>query len=171
MRLNKDFYTKSATELAPLLLGKLLCRQFDGEIKKFRITETECYFGEEDTACHAHKGKTERTKVMYLEGGAAYIYLCYGMHCLLNIVTGKADHPEAVLIRAIENASGPGKLTKLLKIDKTLNCENLCVSDKLWLEDDGKTLEYVRLPRVGIGYASKADQEKLWRYAVKTISF
>ena len=76
--------------MAPALLGKLLCRKIDNEIIKYRITETECYFGEEDTACHAHKGKTERTKVMYHEGGVAYVYLCYGLHSMFNVVSGSA---------------------------------------------------------------------------------
>ena len=74
MRLTDEFYTGHATELAPLLLGKLICRRIDGNVIKCRITETECYFGENDTACHAHKGKTERTKIMYESGGKAYVY-------------------------------------------------------------------------------------------------
>ncbi|MBR2878201.1 MAG: DNA-3-methyladenine glycosylase [Clostridia bacterium] len=82
MRLTEDFYNGHATELAPLLLGKLICRKIGNTIIKCRITETECYFGEEDTACHAHKGKTNRTKIMYEPGGRAYIYLCYGIHSL-----------------------------------------------------------------------------------------
>ena len=92
--------------MAPSLIGKLLCRKMcdeNGErIIKFRITETECYFGEEDTACHAHKGKTERTKTMYRRGGIAYVYLCYGMHSMLNVVSGPEGYPEAVLIRGVE---------------------------------------------------------------------
>lgn len=167
MRLNKDFYIKPATELAPRLIGKLLCRQIDNEIKKYRIIETECYFGQEDTACHANKGRTERTKVMYNEGGAAYVYLCYGIHYMFNIVTGKANHPEAVLIRAIDNAAGPGKLTKLLKINKSLNGEDLCTSNNIWLEDDGVSLDFIQSVRIGINYASKDDKDKLWRYLAK----
>ena len=92
-----------ATELAPWLIGKILCREIDGAVVRVRITETECYFGENDTACHAHKGRTERTDIMYREGGRAYVYLCYGIHSLLNITTGKEGHPEAVLIRGVDN--------------------------------------------------------------------
>ena len=102
--------------MAPALLGKLLCRRVDDKIIKYRITETECYFGEDDTACHAHKGKTERTKIMYHEGGVAYVYLCYGLHSMLNVVSGIEDFPEAVLIRGVEGYNGPGKLTKALEI-------------------------------------------------------
>jgi len=92
MKLNTEFYIQNAIVLAPEILGKLLCRNLNGKIIKLRITETECYFGEEDTACHANKGKTERTKIMYENGGLAYIYLCYGIRlpakwksrCLVN---------------------------------------------------------------------------------------
>ena len=74
--LSKEFFLRPATELASELLGKLLCRKIDGEIIRLRILETECYFGEEDTACHAHKGRTPRTDIMYEAGGNAYVYLC-----------------------------------------------------------------------------------------------
>jgi DNA-3-methyladenine glycosylase len=166
MRLTKKFYAKTSIECAPLLLGKLLCRNLNGEILKYRITETETYFGENDSACHASKGKTERTKIMYEAGGFAYIYLCYGIHNLLNIVTGEKNHPEAVLIRGIESANGPGKLTKLLKIDRTLNAENLTVSKNLWLEEDGYSPKYETSARIGIDYADEEDRNKLWRYIV-----
>ena len=104
MILKKDYFLRPATEIAPDLIGKILCRKTENGIIRSRIIETECYFGEEDTACHAHKGKTERTKVMYQSGGITYVYLCYGMHALLNIVTGPENHPEAVLIRGILDA-------------------------------------------------------------------
>ena len=107
MKLHNDIYSLDALSLAPLLLGKLICRNINGEIIKARITETESYFGTEDTACHAHKGKTNRTKVLYEAGGIAYVYLCYGMHNLLNVVSGTYGHPEAVLIRgAVIEGSG-----------------------------------------------------------------
>ena len=150
--------------MAPSLLGKLLCRRIDDEVVKYRITETECYFGEDDTACHAHKGKTERTKIMYHEGGVAYVYLCYGIHSLLNVVSGPTDFPEAVLIRGVEGYEGPGKLTKALRIDRTLNGEDLINSKELWIEDDGYVANYKTDKRVGIDYASPEDREVLWRY-------
>ena len=152
--------------MAPALLGKLLCRRIGEEIIKYRITETECYFGEEDTACHAHKGKTERTKIMYHEGGVAYVYLCYGMHSMLNVVSGIEDFPEAVLIRGVEGYDGPGKLTKALKIDRSLNGENLINSDVLWLEDDGYKADYKTGKRIGIDYATIEYRDILWRYTI-----
>lgn len=166
-RLEKDFYYDTAVEIAPKLLGKLLCRERDGEILKCRITETECYFGEGDTACHAHKGLTKRTKIMYERGGYAYIYLCYGIHALLNVVTGIQGHPEAVLIRGIENYNGPGKLTKALSITTALNEEDLVASDRIWLEEDGTILEYETTPRIGIHYASEEDKNRYWRFVAK----
>ena len=154
--------------MAPSLIGKLLCRRIcddSGErIIKLRITETECYFGEDDTACHAHKGRTERTKVMYREGGVAYVYLCYGMHSMLNVVSGPEDFPEAVLIRGVEGYNGPGKLTKALHIDRSLNEENMILSNELWIEDDGYVAEYQIGKRIGIDYATEEYRNILWRY-------
>lgn len=167
MRLTEDFYKQHATELAPLLLGKLICRQIGNKVIKCRITETECYFGENDTACHAHKGKTERTKIMYERGGKAYVYLCYGIHSLFNVVTGEKDFPEAVLIRGVEGFTGPGKLTKHLQIDRRLNGENLITSDKLWLEDDGFEVKYKTDKRVGIDYATEEYRNILWRFILE----
>ena len=110
MRLTEQDYRPDAVTMAKALLGMTLCRRLDdGSVLRARIVETEAYFGEEDTACHAHKGRTPRTDVMYSPGGYAYVYLCYGMHDMLNVVTGPADHPEAVLIRGVEGASGPGR--------------------------------------------------------------
>ena len=121
MKLDIDFYTQDVLEVAPKLVGKLLVRKLkDGQVLKFRITETEIYRGEEDTACHARFGKTERTKTLYEQGGRAYVYLCYGIHYLFNVVTGPKDYPQAVLIRGVEGYEGPGKLTKVLKIDGNL---------------------------------------------------
>lgn len=153
-----------ATELAPWLVGKILCRDINGEILRARITETECYFGEEDTACHAHKGRTERTDIMYRAGGNAYVYLCYGMHSLLNITTGVEGHPEAVLIRGVENVTGPGRVTKFMKIDRALNKKELVRENGLWLEDDGFVSKYTREKRVGIDYASSEYRDILWRF-------
>ena len=166
MRLT-DLYDLPATELAPLLLGKMLCRRRGSALLRLRITETECYYGESDSACHAHRGMTERTKVLYRAGGAAYIYLCYGIHNLLNVVSGPAGHPEAVLIRGIEGYPGPGRLTKALEIDRGLNGIDLRSSDQLWLEDDGVTFPYTAGPRVGIGYATPEDQARPWRFVAK----
>ncbi|MDR1522074.1 MAG: DNA-3-methyladenine glycosylase [Streptococcaceae bacterium] len=164
MILTSTFYSNSAIKLAPLLLGKLLCRKTNNDIIKFPITETEIYFGESDTACHASKGRTERTQVMYEAGGIAYIYLCYGVHNMLNIVTGAEDHPQAVLIRGVDKYNGPGKLTKALEINRSLNNKPLTKENGLWLEDNGKIVDYAATSRIGIKYASIEDQNKLWRF-------
>ena len=167
MRLTLETYKMSALELAPKLLGMNICRNIDGKIVKLKITETEAYYGEDDTACHAHKGKTERTKVMYEQGGVAYIYLCYGMHNMFNIVSGEKDFTEAVLIRGVEGFKGPGRLTKALNIDRSLNQENLIASDKLWVEDDGHKCSYETAKRIGIDYATEEYKNKLWRFIAK----
>lgn len=167
MKLLQDFYKQPALEVAPKLLGKLLCRRIGNDSIKMKITETECYFGESDTACHAHKGRTERTKIMYTEGGCAYVYLCYGIHNLLNVVTGEEGFPEAVLVRGVEGYDGPGNLTKALKIDRSLNGAFFYDSEEIWLEDDGDTPEYETSKRIGIQYATEEYREKLWRFKVK----
>ncbi|OHW62023.1 putative 3-methyladenine DNA glycosylase [Andreesenia angusta] len=166
MRVKNDFYKMRAPEMAKALLGKLLCRRVDGKVIKLRITETEAYFGEDDTACHASRGKTERTKTMYQEGGVAYIYLCYGIHNMLNIVSGEKDFPEACLIRGVEGYDGPGKLTKAMKIDRSLNGADMRTSEELWLEDDGCSPVFEAGKRIGIGYASQEDQNRLWRFTL-----
>lgn len=168
-RLDETTLSMSAKKLAPYLIGKLLCRNIDGNIIKYRITETECYCGEEDTACHAHKGKTERTKVLYEKGGTSYVYLCYGIHSLFNVVSGVYGHPEAVLIRGVEGFDGPGKLTKAMKIDRALNGIDMTVSDELWIEDDGAKCKYRRDKRVGIDYATPKYRDILWRYICITM--
>ena len=168
MILKKDYFSSPATILAPDLLGKIICRRTDNGVICSRITETECYYGEEDTACHAHKGKTERTKTMYESGGITYVYLCYGMHAMLNIVTGDENHPEAVLIRGISDAKGPGRTTTFLTITTKDNALPLSEESGIWIEDDGsKPPKYDSLPRVGIEYASKDDRERKWRFVAK----
>lgn len=165
---NRHIFAMPATELAPALIGKLLCRRAGGNIFRCRITETECYFGEEDTACHAHKGRTPRTETLYAAGGIAYVYLCYGMHNLLNFVTGSEGHPEAVLIRGVEGISGPGRVTAALGITRAENRLPLLKKNGLWIEDDGAPPpEWIATPRIGIGYAAKEDRERLWRFLKK----
>ena len=150
------------------MIGKYLCRRTEDGVIRARIVETECYFGEEDTACHAHKGRTERTKVMYEAGGVTYVYLCYGIHSLLNIVTGAQGHPEAVLIRGVEGAVGPGRATKFMKITTSDNALPLCEESGIWIEDSGeKKPKIARTARIGINYATKTDRERRWRFVVK----
>ena len=167
--IGRGFYLKPAYEAAKTICGKILCvRQKDGLVIRRRIIETECYFGEEDSACHAHRGRTKRTEVMYHEGGVAYVYLCYGIHNMLNIVTGPEGHPQAVLIRAVEGATGPGKLTNLLGIDLSFNGISFLDSDLIWLEDDSSQPSLSSSPRVGISYATEEDRNRLWRFVVKS---
>ena len=168
MKLDAEFFNRDCLELAPQLVGKLIVRKMpDGQLRTLRITETEAYRGEEDTACHAHKGRTKRTEVMYAEAGTVYIYLCYGMHWMLNIVTGELDQPEAVLIRACAEAPGPGRLTKKLGITGQLNSTSVVHSEDLWIADDGFRCTVATAKRVGIGYASQEDQDRLWRFMIQ----
>ena len=155
-----EFFHRPCEQVARGLVGKILVH--DG--KMLRISETEVYCGESDTACHAHKGRTKRTEVMYGRAGITYIYLCYGMHWMLNIVTGEEDEPEAVLIRACLEAPGPGRLTKKLGITGELNGSSVVDRGNLWIGDDGMECAVTADRRVGIGYASQEDQDRLWRF-------
>lgn len=155
-----EFYHRSCLEVAPDLVGKVLV--YNG--MRLRISETEAYCGESDTACHAHKGRTRRTEVLYADAGTVYIYLCYGMHWMLNIITGDPDDPQGVLIRACVDAPGPGKLTKKLGITGSLNRSSAVNMPELWIEDDGFRCDVKTDKRVGIGYATQEDQDRLWRF-------
>lgn len=163
MKLKDAFYHRPCLDVARDLVGKVLVHNTPAGRLRLRIAETEAYCGEEDTACHAHKGRTKRTEVLYAKAGTIYIYLCYGMHWLLNIVTGEEQQPQAVLIRACADAMGPGKLTKTLGITGELNWQSITGND-LWIEDDGFVCDVDLDKRVGIGYASPEDQNRLWRF-------
>jgi len=132
-----------------------------------RINEVEAYRGEEDTACHARAGRTKRTEVLYMAGGHAYVYLCYGIHCLLNVVTGEEGDPQAVLIRGLAEVPGPGRLTKAFGITLDENRLDLIASPALWLEDDGSAPRIHASKRIGIGYATQEDQDRLWRFTAQ----
>ena len=101
-RLGESFFIRDVLDVAPELLGKILVIKKDSSIIQFPITEVEAYRGEEDLACHASKGRTSRTEIMYHQGGVIYVYLIYGMYWMLNFVTGGANQPQAVLIRGIK---------------------------------------------------------------------
>ena len=163
---DKGFFTQDAYPLAQRLIGKYICRKIDGVISRYRITETECYIGTGDTACHAHKGKTARTSIMWAGGGVCYVYLCYGIHNMLNFVSGEEDNPQAVLIRGVEGYNGPGKLTKALDIDRSFNGESLTTSERIWLEY-GERIPYTATPRIGINYAEEKDRSALWRFVAE----
>jgi len=166
-RLTKAFFKKEALDIAPSLLGKKLIRVIDGIKQEYIITEVEVYLGEEDVACHASKGRTDRTEVMYAEGGVIYVYLIYGMYWMLNFVTGKENHPQAILIRALENINGPGRVGKALHLDKSFYGEDLSTSNRMWVEDNLQDVGYTTTPRVGINYASEEWRNKPWRFVLK----
>ena len=159
-RLGYEFYHRPCLEVARDLVGKVLYH----EGKTLRISETEAYWGESDTACHASKGRTKRTEVLWADAGTVYVYLCYGVHWLMNVITGDAEDPQGVLIRACVEAEGPGKLTKRLGITGEVNRANAVTSDTIWIGDDGFRCDTVTDKRVGIGYASREDQDRLWRF-------
>jgi DNA-3-methyladenine glycosylase len=193
-KLPYSFYqSEDVNDLAVQLLGKQLFTNLDGVITAGTIVETEAYMGITDKASHAYGGRlTERTKTMYLEGGVCYVYLCYGIHNLFNVVTASLNTPHAVLIRGVEPTigletmlkrrnmpalkpnltAGPGALAKSLGIDRTLNGKDL-IGDEVWIEDSHLKLnweEIVAGPRVGVAYA--ADHALLpWRYYIKGNKF
>lgn len=179
IKLQSSFYSRSDTlQVSKELLGKHLVTQFDGLRTSGMIVETEAYLGKEDRACHAWNGRrTARTEVMYAPGGTAYVYLCYGIHHLFNVVTHAADVPHAVLIRAVEPVdglpemlrrrkktrlersltAGPGALSGALGI-LTSHTGLSLLGDQIWLEDHGYSWseeDVVASPRVGVGYAGE----------------
>ena len=167
-RTDSAFFQDDVLNVAPKLIGKYLCRAFDdGSIIRKRITEIEIYRGEEDLACHASKGKTARNEVMYKKGGVLYIYLIYGMHWMLNFVTGDINNPQAILLRGIDDVIGPGRLTKKLKIDKSFNGEDLSKSKRIWIENNELKADYTTDVRIGIDYAGDYWKNKLWRLVLK----
>lgn len=189
-KLPYSFYQNpDVNQLARQLIGKCLFTCVDGELTVGRIVETEAYKGVEDKASHAYGGRfTDRTKVMYESGGSSYVYLCYGIHHLFNVVTAPANIPHAVLIRGLEPVegleimmrrrnmvslkpnitAGPGALAKAMGIDRRLNAKDL-TGDEIWIEDDGFQFpeeHIVAVSRVGVDYAG--DHALLpWRYYLK----
>lgn len=182
--LPREFYTRSdVVQIAHELLGKVLYTSFNNEITAGIIIETEAYAGITDKASHAYNNRrTARTEIMYKEGGTAYVYLCYGIHPLFNIVTSVEQDPQAVLIRGIEllhgidnmkkrtgksqlctkDGLGPGKVTKLLGIQIMHSGLDLCIDVdgqmKIWLQDEALEVldkELISGPRIGVGYAAE----------------
>ena len=187
--LERDFYTRSALDVARDLLGCRLVRMINGQRLAGLILESEAYQGEEDLGCHASAGKTPRTTVMYGEAGHAYVYFTYGMHWMLNVVTDRLETPAAVLIRAIQpvegldlmahnrpyNAGkrgwtdGPAKLTQALSIDKSFNEIDLCTSeDDLWIESGEHVPEtrVQRSARIGLNSVPEPWRSIPWRFNV-----
>lgn len=167
-RLTNEFFQRDAHQVAPELLGKIIVRRMDdGSEIRLKITETEIYYGEEDKACHASKGRTSRTEIMYASGGKLYVYFIYGMYWLLNIVTGQEGHPQAVLIRGVEHFNGPGRVGRALQIDRSFYGEDISVSSRLWVEDHPLRPQYEITTRVGIDYAGEEWIKKPWRFIAK----
>ena len=164
-KLKRDFFIRDVLTVAPELLGKILVCIVEEEIVRYRITETEAYRGSEDFACHACKGRTSRTEVMFHTGGVVYVYLIYGMYWMLNFVTGSKDEPQATLIRGLDGLYGPGRITRRLQIDKSFYGEDITVSPRMWVEDDGFKPEYKKGSRIGVDYAGEW-KDKLWRFYV-----
>ena len=171
-RLPLAFYRRPALEVAPDLLGRTLCRRLpDGTVLRGRLVEVEAYTGPDDRASHAHRGRTQRNAPMFEAGGVTYVYLIYGMYHCLNVVTGTAGHPDAVLLRAASSpdgrsASGPGRLARAFHVDRTLSGLSLA-GPTLWLEqgEPVSTREVVRTPRIGVDYAG-AWARRLFRFTV-----
>jgi DNA-3-methyladenine glycosylase len=164
-RLNKKFFERSAKEVAKELLGKNLVRILpDGTRKEGIITETEAYVGTEDRASHSFGGRrTKRNEIMYGEAGKIYVYFTYGMHWMLNFVVSGKDDPQAVLIRGLNVVSGPARITKYLKIDKSFYGEDITKSKIIWVEEGIKVKrnDIKSLPRVGVNYAGGWKNKKL----------
>lgn len=160
---------KGTVPLSRWLLGKVLVRTTAAGREERVIVETEAYVGAHDLACHASKGCTPRTQVMFGPGGHWYVYLCYGIHEMLNLVTGPAGHPAAILIRGVERAIGPGRVTKQLGIDRRLNAQPAAPESGLHLEDHGIVAPRARVvigPRVGVDYAGPIWAAKPWRFRI-----
>lgn len=168
----KELRGRQTPVLARWLLGKHLVRRCpDGRIESREIVEVEAYHGESDKACHARAGRTRRTEVMYAAGGVWYVYLCYGVHELLNLVTGPADWPAAILIRGVAGLDGPGRLTRALAIDRSLNAAPAQAVSGLWIEDPGpldSRRRILALPRVGVSYAGPVWSAKPWRFILES---
>ncbi len=168
VKLTEEFFRRDALEVAPDLVGKVIVRRLeDGTLLRERIAETEAYRGEEDKGCHASKGRTKRTEVLYGESGVIYVYLCYGMHWLMNVITGEKDFPQGVLFRAGEVHDGPAKLTKYLQVDGSFNGGSMSSSPDIWIEDDGFRPDIETAPRVGIDYAGDYWKDVPWRFIAK----
>ena len=167
LKLNEEFFIRDVLQVAPELIGKYMVCGTGNREKAYLITETEAYRGEEDKACHASKGRTQRTEIMYHSGGHLYTYFIYGMYWMLNIVTGPEENPQAVLIRGIQGFAGPGILTRELGIDRSYYGEHLCRSDRIWLAKGNTAPDYQTTPRIGINYAGEPWISKPWRFVIK----
>ena len=163
-----QFFKVDTITLAKSLIGKWIVTNINGTEVKTQICETEAYLGINDSACHTYKSKrTERVEPMWQTGGTIYIYLCYGLHYLFNIVSCDENQPEAVLIRGVVGANGPAKATKLLNINKDLNGQSMVDNPKIYIMDDGNDYKFKTATRVGIDYALTKDKNAKLRFILK----
>lgn len=189
LKLSRRFYQQPTVKVARQLLGKYLVRNHRRGVTIGKIVETEAYVGSEDKACHASKGRTARTEIMFGQAGFAYVYLIYGFYHCLNLVTERLDYPAAVLIRALEPvegmdlmragrrtedlhnlSSGPGKLCQAFSIDRSLNGADICGS-VIYVEDRKEPApSIVARPRVGVEYAGRW-KDKPWRFVIRGSAF
>ncbi len=174
--LPRVYFNRPTLSVARSLIGKYLVRSIDGRMLAGKIVEVEAYVGPQDKACHASKGRTQRTEVLFGPPGVAYVYLIYGMYHCLNVVTEREEFPSAILIRAIEIdgelIDGPGRLCRALQIDRCLNRVDLTTCESLWFEDRGILVERGDVgahPRVGVDYAGEWAK-KPWRFRLRTVT-
>jgi len=172
--LPRVYFNRPTVTVARSLIGKYVVREIDGRILAGKILEVEAYVGPQDKACHASKGRTQRTEVLFGPPGVAYVYLIYGMYHCLNVVTEREEFPSAVLIRAIEIdgelIDGPGRLCRSLQIDRRLNRADLTTGEFLWFEDRRASVERRKVeahPRIGVDYAGEWAK-KPWRFRLRT---
>ena len=165
----EQWRARGTVRLARELLGKFLVRTRDGGAEARLITEVEAFDGERDLACHARAGRTARTATLYRAGGCWYVYLCYGVHEMLNLVTGPEGWPAAVLIRGVAGAAGPGRLTRALGIDRRLDGAVVTPASGLYVEDRGLRVPRAWVqatPRVGVDFAGPVWAAKPWRFLI-----
>ena len=164
--LNNAFFNRPTLHVAQEILGKFLVYKKGNKSISAMITEVEAYVGSEDRASHASRGRTPRTEVMFGHAGYWYVYLIYGMHYCVNIVTEQKNYPAAILIRGVEGVSGPGRVTKYVGINKSFNAKRATRANGLWIEDRGviiKPRQIGRGKRMGVDYAEKWKDKK-WRF-------
>ncbi len=172
--LPQAFFNRPTLVVARSLLGKYVVRKKAKTMLAAKIIEVEAYVGTADKACHASKGRTPRTDVLFGPPGVSYVYLIYGMYHCLNVVTERSEFPAAVLIRAVEIegalVDGPGRLCRALEIDRSLNRLDLTIARHLWFEDRGYQIrgrDIGRYPRIGVDYAG-IWAKKPWRFRLRT---
>lgn len=164
-----EFLERPTLEVARDLLDCTLCQREGDTVRRWRIMETEAYDGPDDQASHARSGRTARTEVMFGKAGLWYVYLCYGIHWMLNIVTGPAAYPAAVLIRGAGEIQGPGRLTRALGITGMLNNSPAVPDSGLWIEycRHEPKAAVICTPRIGVAYAGPDWSQRPYRFVVK----